>query len=126
MHYDHTILLAHGSRDPQWSEPFRRLTEQIRGREPALSLAFMELSEPSLESVLLGLSERPDVHSVAVLPLFFAAGRHLREDVPGQLAALASRIDLSVTLLPPIGEEPRFVAFLQEVVIDLVRHAASE
>ncbi|MEQ4539897.1 MAG: CbiX/SirB N-terminal domain-containing protein, partial [Billgrantia sp.] len=45
------ILLAHGSSDAKWRAPFERLHEALAARmEANLKLAYMELSEPSLES----------------------------------------------------------------------------
>lgn len=116
--YDHTILLAHGSRDPQWSAPFRNLIDKLRHGNLHLSLAFMELCEPSLEDVILAAHERGD-RSIAILPLFFSAGRHLREDVPEQLSAIQKDLPVSLTLLPAIGEQSAFVDFIESLVLEL-------
>lgn len=102
--YDHIILLAHGSPDPLWKQPFESLYEQAVGRygRERCSLAFMELTTPTLEEVVANLPEQ--VTKVAVLPLFLAVGRHLRQDVPAQIASLQSD-RLNLTLLAPIGED---------------------
>ena len=102
--YDHIILLAHGSPDPLWKQPFESLYSEVSqtyGVENA-SLAFMELTSPTLEDAVASLSK--DVKKVAVLPLFLAVGRHLRHDVPEQIKHL-QRCDLSIELLPPIGDD---------------------
>ncbi|GAA0835435.1 MULTISPECIES: sirohydrochlorin chelatase [Marinomonas] len=102
--YDHIILLAHGSPDPLWKKPFEALYEQaveFYGTEHS-SLAFMELTTPTLEDVVGQLDEK--IKTVAVLPLFFAVGRHLRHDVPAQIAALQTE-QLRIDLLPPIGDD---------------------
>ncbi|MGO3344115.1 MAG: sirohydrochlorin chelatase [Marinomonas sp.] len=102
--YDHIILLAHGSPDPSWKQPFESLyknTVEQYGVEHA-SLAFMELTTPTLEDVVAQLDK--SVKKVAVLPLFFAVGRHLRVDVPAQIEALQSE-QLHIDLLAPIGDD---------------------
>ncbi|TYL47854.1 sirohydrochlorin chelatase [Marinomonas sp. IMCC 4694] len=102
--YDHIILLAHGSPDPLWKQPFEALYAQVTQTygENNVSLAYMEMTTPSLEDAVAMLGST--VKSVAVLPLFLAVGRHLRHDVPTQITAL-QREDLHLTLLPPIGDD---------------------
>lgn len=102
--FDHIILLAHGSPDPLWKEPFELLYQQISQvyGESNISLAYMELTPPSLEDVIVGLAS--DSSKVAVLPLFLAVGRHLRCDVPTQIDTL-QREGLQIELLPPIGDD---------------------
>ncbi|MEO9656344.1 sirohydrochlorin chelatase [Marinomonas sp.] len=113
--YDHIILLAHGSPDPLWKQPFESLYEQaitLYGRQRC-SLAFMELTTPTLEEVTFNLPA--NVNKVGVLPLFLAVGRHLRKDVPLQIQALQSE-HLTMTLLPPIGEDEIIKQAMQEVI----------
>lgn len=114
---DALILLAHGSRDPRWRAPFDELASTLATRvERPLRLAYMELCEPSLESTAAELDGAGCQHA-DVLPLFFAAGRHLREDVPGQIAALqAEHPQLSLQLLAPVGEHPAFVDALAAII----------
>lgn len=65
--FDHTILLAHGSRDPQWSAPFRDLIVKLQEGNPHISLAFMELCEPSLEDEIKRAHNRGE-RNLAILP----------------------------------------------------------
>lgn len=113
--YDHIILLAHGSPDPLWKLPFESLYHQVAQTygEGNVSLAYMELTSPSLEDVvgMLGAETR----NVAVLPLFLAVGRHLRHDVPTQIATL-QKDDLHIELLPPIGDDALVKQAMQTVV----------
>lgn len=82
------ILLAHGSSDPKWRAPFEQFRDALVPRlGTPIRLAYMELCEPSLEATVAELSEG-GIHQIEVLPLFFAAGRHLRKDVPAQIDAL--------------------------------------
>ncbi|WP_325051844.1 CbiX/SirB N-terminal domain-containing protein [Modicisalibacter coralii] len=114
---DALILLAHGSRDPRWRAPFDNLAAALAERlERPLRLAYMELCEPSLESVAAEL-DAAGCRRAEVLPLFFAAGRHLREDVPGQIAALhGQHPSLALELLAPVGEHPAFVDALAGII----------
>ncbi|MDP5055338.1 MAG: CbiX/SirB N-terminal domain-containing protein [Marinomonas hwangdonensis] len=113
--YDHIVLLAHGSPDPLWKQPFESLYQQIAQSYGAkdISLAYMELTSPSLEDVIAGLSS--DVKKVAVLPLFFAVGRHLRKDVPAQIETLQTE-QLTISLLPPIGDDELVKQAMMSVV----------
>ncbi|MAX32603.1 sirohydrochlorin cobaltochelatase [Onishia taeanensis] len=111
------ILLAHGSRDPRWKAPFESLAETLAARlSTPLRMAYMELCEPSLEATVAELRDS-GIERADILPLFFAAGRHLREDVPGQITALgAAHPDIALTLLPPVGEHPAFVDALAGII----------
>lgn len=113
------ILLAHGSSDPNWRAPFEYFVEALAERlTTPLRLAYMELSEPSLETTVAELAEA-GVERAEILPLFFAAGRHLRKDVPGQVEALtAAHPGVDLTLLAPVGEHPAFVEALAAVVAE--------
>ncbi|MCE8021952.1 CbiX/SirB N-terminal domain-containing protein [Halomonas sp. MCCC 1A11036] len=113
------ILLAHGSSDPAWRAPFERLHEILATRmQVSLRLAYMELSEPSLESTVADLASA-GVQRAEILPLFFAAGRHLRKDVPAQVGALAAtHTGIELTLLPPVGEHPAFIDALAAVIAE--------
>ena len=113
--YDHIILLAHGSPDPLWKQPFESLYQQVAQAygENNVSLAYMELTAPSLEDVIEILGK--EVRHIAVLPLFLAVGRHLRQDVPAQIALLHSD-DLQIELLPPIGDDVLVKNAMQTVI----------
>ncbi|GHC37150.1 sirohydrochlorin chelatase [Aidingimonas halophila] len=111
------ILLAHGSRDPHWRAPFDNLEAALQQRQQRMiRLAYMELCEPSLETVTADLAAN-NVSKADVLPLFFASGRHLREDVPGQIDELHQvHPDIRLTLLAPVGDHPAFVDALVNII----------
>ncbi len=118
-----TLLLAHGSSDPNWLAPFSDLLTNIRkGLDgERVELSYMELAEPSMEGQILRLAEEGFTH-IDVMPLFFAAGRHLRKDVPGQLDALQATLanqgmNVSIQLHPPVGLEPEVTDALRNIVI---------
>ncbi len=112
-----TVLLAHGSRDPRWREPFERLYLQLRSDlGDDVRLAYMEFVGPTLlevaeECVIAGVTE------VQILPLFMAAGAHLASDIPEQVEQLSRRFPLlKVQILPPIGEDPRVFLMMREII----------
>jgi sirohydrochlorin cobaltochelatase len=77
------LLFAHGARDPGWAEPFRRIVERLRHKQPGtrVELAFLEMMQPTLESAIAGLAAE-GIGRITVVPLFLAQGGHLKEDLP--------------------------------------------
>jgi len=109
------ILLAHGSSDARWCQTFEQLAAPTVQSVPGSRIAYMELAEPSLEAVVeQGVKE--GIRHFRVVPLFLAAGRHLRKDVPAMIKALESAHDVSINLAPPIGENPQLGEAIRDVV----------
>jgi len=85
------VLFAHGSRDPEWASPIRRVCALVRARSPELrvELAFLEFIAPHLrDCVELLVAE--GFKRIVVLPMFIAQGGHLKRDVPKLLDELRS------------------------------------
>ncbi|TBW59058.1 cobalamin biosynthesis protein CbiX [Marinobacter halodurans] len=115
---DHRVLLlAHGSSDPKWCQTFERLAAPSLASVPDSAIAYMELSEPSLDDEI-ARAAREGVSRITVLPLFLAAGRHLRKDVPAMLERLSSEHQVEITLAGPVGEHP--------LLGDAIRHIVEE
>ncbi len=110
------ILLAHGSSDPRWCETFEKLAGPTLESVPGSRIAYMELAEPSIETVV---SEGVEAGSRAfiIVPLFLAAGRHLRKDVPGMIEEIEKAHGVTVKLAAPIGDNPQ----LGNAICDVVR-----
>lgn len=121
------ILLAHGSRDPQWQTPFKEMTLAIKqhdaisltkpSQEVVVELAYMELCEPSLESMCEQLSQQ-GFNLINIYPVFFAAGIHLRIDVPKQLKAIEAELGLRTKLHPPVGQEKVVQDAITQVILE--------
>lgn len=120
-----TILLAHGSSDPHWLAPFDHLLanirQQVSGDTQWVQLAYMELAEPSIEQQVEHLRELGAQH-IHIRPLFFAAGRHLRKDVPAMIDALQQSLreqghHIEIELHSPIGLEPEVAHAITQVVM---------
>lgn len=125
-----TILLAHGSTDQNWLAPFADLLANIRAGldTERVELAYMELAEPSLEHQITQLAKEGYKH-IDVLPLFFAAGRHLRRDVPNIIESLQADLsaqghEISVELHAPVGLDPEVAAAISRIVIQKVSQKA--
>jgi sirohydrochlorin cobaltochelatase len=102
------VLVAHGSRDPQWARPFERMAASLRDKLPAaaIGLAFLEHG-PSLDEVVAALVGK-GAGSIRVVPVFLGQGGHVKEDLP-RLVAAAARPGVQIHLDKPIGEQPEVV-----------------
>lgn len=105
------VLLGHGSRDPQWSQPLQQLSELLRrGGAAGVELAYLQLAEPTLEQAL-GRCRDAGAAEVLVVPVFLAGGGHLLRDVPQQVQAAATAVGgLRVRCAGAMGEEPEVLA----------------
>jgi sirohydrochlorin cobaltochelatase len=107
------ILLAHGSRDPDWRAPFEALTH---GLAPLpVHLAYMEMATPTLATVVDAVIAGGGVTHINILPLFMAQGGHLKHDVPDQVTAMQQQYpQVTFTLLPPVGQHPAVVEAMRQ------------
>jgi len=115
-----TVFFCHGSRDPQWREPFERLAATYRSRVPRqqVRLAFLELMTPGLVGVLAELAA-DNVDRVRVVPLFLASGAHTRRDLPALVAEARRQCpQLEVEVLPALLESDA----LQAAVVAALLH----
>lgn len=110
------ILLAHGSSDQRWCQTFEKLATPTLESVASSRIAYMELAEPSLETVI-GEGAREGIRQFTVVPLFLAAGRHLRKDVPAMIEELQAEHNVTIALAPPIGENPELGNAIRDVVI---------
>ena len=100
------VLFAHGSRDPDWADPFRAIQRKVSSAKPALTveLAFLQLMEPGLTEVVDRLVASGHTR-LTVAPLFMAEGAHLKRDLAELMTALRQRHPrVDVKLLPAAGE----------------------
>lgn len=112
------VLLAHGSRDPRWREPFERLYLQVRRDSDSIKLAYMEFICPTLMDIAEECVREGRKH-LRVLPLFMAAGAHLATDIPNIVQEIHERHpELSLEVLAPIGENPWMISLMTEIIED--------
>jgi sirohydrochlorin cobaltochelatase len=102
------VLIAHGSRDPEWSRPFERIAASLVEKLPAVAvgLAFLE-NGPSLDETVAALVAR-GAGSIRVVPAFLGQGGHVKEDLPRLVAAIAHP-GVKLLLEKPIGEQPQVI-----------------
>ncbi len=114
------LVLAHGSRDPAWRQPVESVARQIAANDPSVRVtcAYLELCEPDIATAthqLVGAGAT----RVRVLPLFFGMGKHVREDLPRRVAALAgTHPGVHFEQLPAAGEHPRLTALLATIALE--------
>ncbi len=113
------ILFAHGSRDPRWAEPFARLMAEVAGARPdqPAALAYLEILSPDVMGAAQALVGQ-GCGALRIVPLFLGQGGHVRRDLPGLVDALRARFpDVTVDLLPAVGEHPDVLAAIAAVAL---------
>jgi sirohydrochlorin cobaltochelatase len=100
------ILFAHGARDPAWREPVDALAQRLRTLLPHIEVvpAFLERMSPTLAEAVDAVVGSGALR-VAVAPVFWAQGGHLKHDVPALLAHVcATHPGVRIDLWPVLGE----------------------
>ena len=117
------VLFAHGSRDPEWAEPFRQVCQRVQASRPEypITLAFLEQMSPTLEEAIASLAER-GASAITVFPLFMAQGGHLKHDLPRILEAVRARNPrIPVVLENAIGDEPEILEAIARWIVGRAR-----
>ena len=113
------VLLAHGSRDPQWREPLEAVARRIAEQSPELLVrcAYLELAAPDLQTAVAELV-LAGVTRLRVLPMFLGMGRHVREDLPRLVAQeQAKHAGVAFSLSPAVGQHPRLIEALASIAL---------
>ena len=113
------ILFAHGARDPTWATALHQLVERLREQLPQahVSVAFLELQAPTLEAALEDACRR-NCTALDVVPVFWAAGGHVANDLPPLLDAFRqSHRGITIRLLPTLSELPGMLDFIANAVV---------
>ncbi|MGK9452274.1 sirohydrochlorin chelatase [Acidithiobacillus caldus] len=100
------LLLAHGSRDPDWRRPFEWIAADLRAAHPERSivLCYLEMWRPSLPEAVR-TAHAQGARSFRITPLFWSRGRHLRDDVPRIVQDLLCELPgCAIVIDPPVGE----------------------
>ncbi len=101
------LIVAHGSRREASNQEVRQLTEQVAAeaglRFEHVRCAFLELAEPSIPDGLRGLIGE-GMADIVVVPYFLSAGRHVVEDIPGEVAKVTDEYpDATIRIAPYLG-----------------------
>ena len=111
------VLIAHGSRDPEWRASLELLTNSVKTGSPAegVRLAFLQFAGPTLPEVVEeGVAQ--GVRSFHLLPLFLASAGHVDKDIRPLVEELAQRFpETMLELLDAVGENPLFHGLIQNI-----------
>jgi sirohydrochlorin cobaltochelatase len=101
------LLVAHGSRDPQFAQTVDALAENLGGPGVLVGTAYLELAPTSLESQITVFAHQTSCTELRILPLFLAPGVHSLIDLPSAVAAAQAELGSScnLVLLNPVGTE---------------------
>ena len=109
------LLIAHGSRQATANDEIRALTAKLRDPGSGfdrVECAFLEMAEPDIAHTGEELAAG-GAGEIVVLPYFLAAGRHVAEDIPAQVARIqAQHPHLKITLAPHFGAAPEMPALI--------------
>jgi sirohydrochlorin cobaltochelatase len=111
-----TILFAHGARSADWAKPFQELRDRVAKALPnqRVELAYLELMEPSLTTVIDRLAGG-GTSALRVVPVFLGSGAHVRRDLPELVANARERWpSVVIALEPPLGERAEVLEALAQ------------
>ena len=117
------LLFGHGARNPDWAQPFHRIRDAILARQPEALVepGFLELMRPTFDEGIDCLV-RQGAAEIVVVPIFMAAGSHVKKDLPQMAAdAMGRHAGLVITLAAPVGEAEPVLAAMAEYALDGLR-----
>ncbi|WP_455234390.1 sirohydrochlorin chelatase [Thiogranum longum] len=101
------LIVAHGSRREASNDEIRDLTRAVAERAgnsfEQVSCAFLELAEPSIPDGLRQLIQA-GITNITVVPYFLSAGRHVAEDIPGEVDLVRGEFpNVAIEVAPYLG-----------------------
>lgn len=106
------ILFGHGARNVEWAEPFHRIRAAMEAAAPEVpvALGFLELMRPSLDESIESLVGA-GAKAITIVPIFMAAGSHVKKDLPRMAAdAMDRHPGVVIGIAPPVGEAEPVIA----------------
>ncbi|MGH8063795.1 MAG: sirohydrochlorin chelatase [Candidatus Entotheonellia bacterium] len=87
-----TLIVGHGSQDPEGTQEFLQLVELYRQYDPAqiVECGFLEFAQPTIQEGLDRCVER-GAGSIIVLPGVLMAAGHAKNDIPSEVQAARRR-----------------------------------
>jgi sirohydrochlorin cobaltochelatase len=113
------LLFGHGARNPEWAQPFHRIRDAIKARDPRALVepGFLELMRPTFDEGVACLVEQ-GATSIIVVPIFMAAGSHVKKDLPRLAGDAMDRHEgLLIELAAPVGEADSVLAAMAEYAL---------
>ena len=114
------LLFGHGARNPEWAQPFHRIRDAILARDPATLVepGFLELLRPTFDEGVDCLV-RQGATEIMVVPIFMAAGSHVKKDLPQMAAnAMDRHQGLLIELAAPVGEAAPVLAAMADYAMN--------
>jgi sirohydrochlorin cobaltochelatase len=111
------VLFAHGARDARWSQTLLDLRQRVEQRRPDadVRLAYLEFQPPALDEVLHE-AVAAGCSSIDLVPVFWASGGHVANDLPPLLAAFGARHpQVRLQLMPVLSEMPGLLDLVADV-----------
>ncbi len=108
------LLIAHGTRDEEGKSSFLQFVNEFRKAFPDrfVQPAFLELAKPDIQEGIEACVEE-GAEEIFVIPLMLFPGRHVNQDIPGQIQEAKSRypqLDFhysgALALVPREGKRP--------------------
>lgn len=95
------VLAAHGTRDPAGVRVIEAIARRVRRAGVAVRVGYADVRRPAVPDVV--------TPGCVVVPAFLAAGYHVREDLPAQLAGSGATLTahLGTSLVPAAFERLR-------------------
>jgi len=104
------ILCAHGTRDPAGQASVKAVGDRVHQRLGVeVRLAYVDVQEPTIDEVVLGIPESTEGIAAVVVPYLLAGGYHVHVDIAN---AVRDRPD--VLAAPPLGPDPRLIAIVRD------------
>lgn len=113
------LLFGHGARNPEWAQPFHLIRDAILARDPQALVepGFLELLRPGFDEAVDCLV-RQGAMEIVVVPIFMAAGSHVKKDLPRMAAdAMDRHAGLQISLAAPVGEARPVLAAMADYAI---------
>lgn len=114
------LLVAHGSRRAQSNDEIHELTARLRSMATeqfnSVACAFLELASPTIPDGIEALIH-DGAEKVVVLPYFLAAGNHIVEDIPEQVAIKQAEYPkITIEIAPYLGSADAIPKILLSLV----------
>ncbi len=109
------ILLWHGSKLASSNDENYAIYNILKQKIPNLEIAFLELTTPLYEDAIENLVKK-EIEHIIVLPLFLAAGKHVKEDIPSKSIVLEEKFGIKITLLEHIGARDEYLSIIEKIL----------
>ena len=122
------LLFGHGARNPDWAAPFHRIIDIIRKRDPQtpVEMGFLELLRPTFDEGIDALAGQ-GVTEVLIVPIFMAAGSHIKKDLPLMAASAMDRHPtLTIAIAAPVGEAQPVLDAMADYALTVPAERSSE